>query len=220
MKYRLTVLNLAAGILIAGTIINTIIHNEKLSSGEGWGILFMIGLIGVGIVGFILDFFVQIFTNTLNRKSRNRTRNIIGVIVLLSVYYYTRYQSRSIIVNVPEGYDGIVALVCNVPNQPRIKRNIFTLNAEIDLPANGIIWTSSVLRDNDIPYTDFKYPSGEFINISGTWNNLHSDILSYPCNGQTVTFRISNLMGKNGEERIEKKIEEIKFKLSDSCVTY
>src|SRR5690554_4783548 len=63
---------------------------------------------------------------------------------------------------------------------------------------------------NDIPHTNFGYPTGEIINTHGTWNNSYSDVLTYPCNRQIVKYRISNLMGTNCEQQIKKKIEAVK----------
>jgi len=75
MKFKLSILNIAAGLFLIGIIVYSIFNYGQLSEGEGWGVVAMAGLFGFGIVLLTLDFIIQkVF------KSRS-TINIIGAIV-------------------------------------------------------------------------------------------------------------------------------------------
>jgi len=75
MKFKLSILNIAAGLFLIGIIVYSIFNYGQLSGGEGWGVVAMAGLFGFGIVLLTLDFIIQkVF------KSRS-TINIIGAIV-------------------------------------------------------------------------------------------------------------------------------------------
>ena len=78
MKLRLSILNVYAMLFLAICIGYTIINYKALSEGEGWGVVFMIGLCGIGIVLLVLDIVIQIIF-----KDR-RTINIIGTILALA----------------------------------------------------------------------------------------------------------------------------------------
>ena len=75
MTFKPSILNVAAGVFLTGIIIDTIFNYGQLSKGEGWGIVAMVGLFGVGLVLLILDFVLQ-------KIFKNRTTiNIIGAVV-------------------------------------------------------------------------------------------------------------------------------------------
>ena len=77
MKFKPSILNIASGLFLTGIIIYTIFNYGQLSEGEGWGIVAMVGLFGVGIVLLMIDFIIQwVFKN-------KRTTNIIGAFVVL-----------------------------------------------------------------------------------------------------------------------------------------
>ena len=75
MKYRLSILNVAAGIFLAGIVVYTLINYSRLSEGEGWGVIAMVGLMGIALVLLVLDFITQLIF-----KSREVV-NIIGAIL-------------------------------------------------------------------------------------------------------------------------------------------
>lgn len=62
MRYKPTILGIAAWLFLGGCIIYTIINYPTLSAGEGWGILYMIGLAGIGVVALVIDFIIQLFS--------------------------------------------------------------------------------------------------------------------------------------------------------------
>lgn len=77
MKLQPTILSIATGIFIVVIIIYTILYYGQLSEGEGWGIVAMVGLLGVGVVLLVIDFIIQcVFKN-------RKTINIIGAFVIL-----------------------------------------------------------------------------------------------------------------------------------------
>jgi hypothetical protein len=56
----------------------TILKWKILSSGEGWGVLYMIGLISIGLFGLLIDF---IMTRFIKNK---KVLNGIGIILILA----------------------------------------------------------------------------------------------------------------------------------------
>ena len=81
MKFKLSILNVAAGLFLTGIIFYTIFKYAQLAEGEGWGVIAMLGLFGVGIFCLVVDFIIQkIFKN-------RKTANIIGAFVALTVTF-------------------------------------------------------------------------------------------------------------------------------------
>lgn len=66
MRYRLTSLNATAAIYLVGCALFTIIDYKNLSSGEGWGVVFMVGLAAIGVVALIVDLILQQFVSNSN----------------------------------------------------------------------------------------------------------------------------------------------------------
>lgn len=62
MRYKPTILGIAAWLFLGGSIIYTIVHYSTLSEGEGWGVVSMVGLAGIGIVVLVIDFIIQLFS--------------------------------------------------------------------------------------------------------------------------------------------------------------
>jgi hypothetical protein len=78
MKFRASVLNISAVIFLIGVIVYLVLNYEQLSANEGWGVVSMIGLLGVGIALLILDVIIQlVFKN-------KRAANIIGAIIAIT----------------------------------------------------------------------------------------------------------------------------------------
>lgn len=95
MKYSPTVLNVASGALLLGTLIYIILNHGRLSGGEGWGMVAMMGPIVLSVGGFVVDFFLQLVTQHLKKRSRNLARNLIGAFLLVVIYYYGHHRYRS-----------------------------------------------------------------------------------------------------------------------------
>lgn len=78
MTSKYSILNVPATLFIIGCLIYTAINYKTLSYEEGWGVVYMIGLCGLGLLLLIIDFIIQ------NIFKKNRTVVItIEVIVLI-----------------------------------------------------------------------------------------------------------------------------------------
>lgn len=59
MKFKPTILNVPAGIFLIACLVYTVINYSTLSYAEGWGVVFMVGVIAFGITAFIVDLIIQ-----------------------------------------------------------------------------------------------------------------------------------------------------------------
>ena len=64
-------------IYLACCIIFTIVNWETLSYAEGWGVVYMVGLAGLGLFGLLIDFIL-----TLIFKNK-KVRNVIGILIAI-----------------------------------------------------------------------------------------------------------------------------------------
>jgi hypothetical protein len=63
MKFKYSILNVPATLFIVGCLIYTAINYKTLSYEEGWGVVYMIGLCGLGLLLLIVDLIIQnVFT--------------------------------------------------------------------------------------------------------------------------------------------------------------
>lgn len=79
MTYRPTILNIAIATFLIGILAYTIFNYKVLSAGEGWGVVAMFGLAGVGLLAGLADLILQQFIK--NRK----TLNAIGLIITIGL---------------------------------------------------------------------------------------------------------------------------------------
>ena len=77
MKFRPSILNIYALFFMAACIVFTIYKYDQLSHSEGWGIVGMIGLVGFGVLLFVIDIVIR---NLFKNKT---TANIIGLLVAI-----------------------------------------------------------------------------------------------------------------------------------------
>lgn len=79
MKFKPSILNIYAIIFLAGCVVFTIYNYNQLAEAEGWGLVGMAGLFGLGIALFVGDIVIHnIFKNRV-------TANIIGLAVAVMV---------------------------------------------------------------------------------------------------------------------------------------
>jgi len=78
MIFRRTILNVAAGAFIIGCVVYTVFNYNGLSAGEGWGIIYMLALCGLGCLLLIIDFVIQ----NVFRKNKLLVM-VLDIIVLL-----------------------------------------------------------------------------------------------------------------------------------------
>ena len=84
MTVKPSILNIAAGLFLTGIIIYTIFNYRQISEGEGWGVVAMFGLFGVGIVLLILDFVLQkIFKDKTSLNIVGAVVTVIAALLLL-----------------------------------------------------------------------------------------------------------------------------------------
>lgn len=79
MTYRPTILNISTAIFLTGILVYTIWNYKTLSAGEGWGIVSMFGLAGIGVVAGIADLILQRLVK--NRKAIN----IVGLLIVVGL---------------------------------------------------------------------------------------------------------------------------------------
>lgn len=78
-KYRITVLNISVAIYLFGIILSTVSNYSDLSSGEGWGVVAMVGLAVIGILAGLADLIIQFII-------RNRLwQNIAEIIIIVGL---------------------------------------------------------------------------------------------------------------------------------------
>ena len=79
MIYRATILNISAGLYLIACLLYTAINYGRLSSGGGWGVIAMIGLIALGVGSALVDLILQQFIKRMS------ILNIFGAIMVLSL---------------------------------------------------------------------------------------------------------------------------------------
>lgn len=85
MTFKPTILNVATGMFIIGCFLHATFNYGQLSEGEGWGVVAMIGLLGVGIVLLAIDFIIQqIFKN---RKTVNIICGLVTIAATLLLLF-------------------------------------------------------------------------------------------------------------------------------------
>ena len=83
MKYRPTFLNIIAGAFILLVLLFLIINYDQFSSGEGWGVLYMISLLVMGKIALVIDLTIQFATRRMDRRQRNQRQTVLGVLVVI-----------------------------------------------------------------------------------------------------------------------------------------
>lgn len=79
MTYRPTILNISTAIFLTGILTYTIWNYRTLSAGEGWGVVAMFGLAGIGVIAGIADLILQRLVK--NRKAIN----IVGLLIVVGL---------------------------------------------------------------------------------------------------------------------------------------
>ena len=70
-------MNISTAFFLTGILTYTIWNYKTLSAGEGWGIVAMFGLTGIGVVAGIADLILQRLVK--NRKAIN----IVGLLIVI-----------------------------------------------------------------------------------------------------------------------------------------
>lgn len=78
MKFKPSILNIHSIIFLAGCLGFTIYNYDQLSEGEGWGMVGMVGLFGLGVFLLVIDL-------VLRNIIKNRTAtHIIGLAIAVA----------------------------------------------------------------------------------------------------------------------------------------
>lgn len=79
MEIKPTVLNISTAGFLIGILIYSIGNYKTLSAGEGWGMVAMFGLAGIGVIAGLADLILQRFV-------KNRTLlNVIGLAIVVGL---------------------------------------------------------------------------------------------------------------------------------------
>jgi hypothetical protein len=79
MKFRLTILSSVAYVFLIGCMIYTLVQYPVLSEGEGWGVVYMIGLFLFGASALLVDMVIQ-------KLFKNKSHQVIARIVTVIIY--------------------------------------------------------------------------------------------------------------------------------------
>jgi len=79
--YRLSVLNVCAGIALLACIVFTIGNYSSLSAGEGWGVVAMLALMGMAVLGLLVDIILQ------RLIAKRFWVNVVGFLVAVGAFY-------------------------------------------------------------------------------------------------------------------------------------
>jgi len=78
---RLTILNIVSILTILISFIYMALNWKVLSAGEGWGVIGILGLIGIGILGLITDFLLKkVIANKLYL-------NLIELLIIILIFF-------------------------------------------------------------------------------------------------------------------------------------
>lgn len=220
MKYRPTILNILAGGIMIWMIVQLIVFSISSpgAGGEAWGGVAIISLIILSIIGLAVDFLIQFVTKKLTTKNQHLIRNGIGLVLLIGIYYFAQNHDRELRVIIPNDYNDAVGIVYNFPEADKLPLNLLTLNSKVDMPESGIIFTSSKIKENDIPYTKFITANGDQrqLPVHGLWERRYSDEIRMKYKGEFLTVRIINVGDEEeGKEKITACEKRIRNKLKE-----
>ena len=156
-----------------------------ITDGQGWGLLVVFALTGIAIAFFIVDLLLKKFILSWKKILWIES----GILLILFGLY--QYENRPLIFELPGNFSqDYVTVIYDVEDAKDLGINAFTLRKKIQVPNDGIIYTSSGLDEN-LPETDFKTSSGEY--FSSTDNKKMFIKLTnseFEYNGKKYAFRI------------------------------
>ena len=84
MRYKLTVLNIATFVFLLGSIVYTVANYSTLSDGEGWGVVYMIGLFIFGATALIIDLIIQ---RLVKSKKTQFILSIAAMLIYVALFF-------------------------------------------------------------------------------------------------------------------------------------
>ena len=112
-------------------------------SQQGYGALFFLGIIGLGMLSLILYAISRAVF-----KSNFRFQIISEAAIILTTIFIVYKRSGEKQFLLPSNYADYVAVVYGVDNSARLKKSIFTNKLKIKVPPNGIVLTSSKYNES------------------------------------------------------------------------
>jgi hypothetical protein len=126
--------------------------------GQQWEFLIVLALFGASIILLIADLVLKRFVKNWKKIL------VIEFSVVFIFFGFYQYQNRPLIFVLPDNFSKeYVTVVYNVDKENKLGINDFTLWKKIQVPENGIIFTSSNINET-LPRTEFKIVDGDYYN--------------------------------------------------------
>ena len=150
-----------------------------------WGIFVVVGLIGIGILLFGIDFGLKKWLK--NYKKIFLTELALALLVVV-LYGYKFNRTKTLII--PTEFDkSYVTIIYGVENSKDLSISALTWNKKIEIPKNGILLTSSDFNEN-LRETEIKMDSGIYLGSDETEKGFVLMAESeFQSNGQYYKFR-------------------------------
>lgn len=81
---NITVLKVYSLIYLVCCSIYTVVNWDILSAGEGWGVVYMVGLISIGFLGLLIDFIMTLLIK--NKKLLNLTETVLVLMFSIQLW--------------------------------------------------------------------------------------------------------------------------------------
>lgn len=208
MKYRITLLNTAALILILtelyGYVSVSLKGEENTYAPVALGISLMIG--GLALMA---DLFLQ-------RTVKSYIRiNLLGAIPLLLFMLFYAYNTRKKTIVLPQGASHSFTLVYNVKNAPPLFRGKPVFGGTTESDRADILYTATPL-EKDLWNTVFKVRSGKGKPVPIKASDLK--VGEYDCNGRLWKYRIWRLAPVGAEKVKDRKMKAAEVQTMEARV--
>lgn len=182
---------------------------------EGWGTLAAMVIGGAGVIGLIVYAILRAIFNT--KIWKQVAIEAILIAGLLFFYYRTSgsYQFR-----LPHNYRGYVILIYGVDNASKLKTPFYSNKIKLNVPASGIILTSSFPNDNySDPAIFLDSTIGKIQKLSASLKRydlpLSSDTLK--CGDKNYLYDIWIIKDKPNWSAKEDTINRLDLKFIEAC---
>jgi len=204
MKYKPTILNIAATIFI--------VYNFIVGDWDNWGGVAKIALIGIGILGLLVDFGLQKIVK------KYLFLNLIELLILTGIYFFNAQRESELIITLPDNFRGEITLIYGVSESDGLERDILTQNYRLSNINDRIIMTSTRLKNN-VPKTKFITESGQELYIQSDTSKIHIEVLkmdTYKCNNEKWNYTVW-LIRLNESFKKDKIFSDLKVRLNEIC---
>ncbi len=90
---KLSVLKIVSILHLFLTTIWSILYFNEMNDGKGWGILFSVGLLAIGVIGLLVSWVVGFICNRISKEQPKRIQNtieaalVVGFIVFVAITF-------------------------------------------------------------------------------------------------------------------------------------